>query len=282
VVIEVWTHQGDERIPRPKHQALPMLLSIQLLFEWFRTGPTAIHDCAQERNDTASQLLHAHHTRQDRQPRLCQDATDACIHSSFIWKQCYPIMPGIDFVVSRVEFQCELACKQVDCVSSSPVKTHQSLQFPSTTKHMNPQTIIPSHQCTQLGINGINGHQVEEVRSNFFAIVNENLSSPVNYSFCATVTATAATMHTTIPITVTISSVENRFKMASSGPSWRDLIGDRRKLGSRNDAPRSDSPISSPSCVTLILRHWKECSLPDLTLSSCRSRLCHTTSDMLC
>ena len=68
VVIEVWTHPGDERIPRPKHQALPMLLSIQLLFEWFRTGPTAIHDCAQERNDTASQLLHAHHTRQAGNP----------------------------------------------------------------------------------------------------------------------------------------------------------------------------------------------------------------------
>jgi hypothetical protein len=121
-----------------------------------------------------------------------------------------------------------------------------------TTKHMNPQTTIPSHQCTstipshqctQLGITGINGHQVEEVQSTFFAIVNENISSPVHYSFCTSVNATAATMHTTIPITITISAVENLFKMASSGPSWRDLIGDQRKLGIRHDAPRSDSPV---------------------------------------
>ena len=74
----------------------------------------------------------------------------------------------------------------------------------------------------------------------------------MNYSFCATVIATAATMHTTTPITVTISSVENRFKMASSGPSWRERLGDGRKLGRRNHAPRSDSPVSNPSCVTAV------------------------------
>ena len=192
------------------HQALPMLLSIQLLFEWFRTGPTAIHDCAQERNDTASQLLHAHHIRQTGNPgsdRMQQMLVYFLLSSG---NSAIQSCQALSLLFHKFEFQCELACKQVGYVSSSRVKTHQSLQFPLTTKHMNPQTTIPSHQCTstipshqctQLGITGINGHQVEEVQSTFFAITNENISSPVHYSFCTSVNDTAATMHTTFHIT---------------------------------------------------------------------------------
>jgi len=140
VVIEVWSLQGYERIPKPMHQALPMRLSITMLFEWFRTGPTA-----RKRNDTASQLLHAHHIRQTGNPgsdRMQQMLVYFLLSSG---NSAIQSCQALSLLFHKFEFRCELACKQVGCVSSSRVKTHQPLQFPLTPKHMNSQTTIPLH-----------------------------------------------------------------------------------------------------------------------------------------